>query len=75
MKSLLERMIWLGYIGVIKALFPVGGVGIQEVLRKIPMNVLLSMKSWLVTGMSSWYLGSMDCFTPIKVGWIRPVNR
>ena len=24
------------------------------------------------TGMSCWYLGSMDYFTPIKVGWIRP---
>ena len=26
----------------------------------------------LATGMSCWYLGSMDYFTPIKVGWIRP---
>ncbi len=28
-----------------------------------------------LTGMSCWYLGSMDEITPIKVGWIRPVNR
>ena len=27
------------------------------------------------TGMSCRYLGSMDYFTPIKVGWIRPINR
>ena len=24
------------------------------------------------TGLSCWYLGSMDYFTPITVGWIRP---
>ena len=27
------------------------------------------------TGMSCWYLGSMDALTSIKVGWIRPISR
>ena len=32
-------------------------------------------KLWPILLGCSWYLGSMDYFTPIKVGWIRPVNR
>ena len=39
------------------------------------LREFLGLKNIISTGMSCWYSGSMDYFTPIYVGWIHPVDR
>ena len=44
-----------------------------EVFGRWPETRSLNHREF--TRMSCWYLGSIDYFTPISVGWIRPLSR